>query len=97
MQDEDGMDIACPRCGGTDISEDSVVVRVMPPAKSLAASMLQTNKYEEHKNVPIIRCEDCGNVAFSEKTLAGLIPELNDPEIKDVEFVKLPERFHELN
>ena len=99
MLDDDDMEVVCPECGGTDIIDDSVTVRVMPRARSLKAAMLSplTHNYEEHKAVPVIRCQGCRNVAFRREALAELIPELNDPEITDVEFFRLPERFHERN
>jgi ribosomal protein S27E len=93
---DDDMEIVCPQCGGTDIVNSSVTVRVMPNARSFTAALLPTH-YEEHKNVPVIRCQGCNNIAFRREALGEIIPEINGAEIEDVEFFRLPAGFHERN
>lgn len=94
MRNTDGQEVTCPKCDSTDITAEKITLRIQIPLSHIAKALDVSIGHKDHKDFPILRCANCGNVALSEEDLIKIIPEIAGNRI---EFVQLPEKFHELN
>lgn len=92
-QDDD----ICPRCQSDDVVLDHVTLK-FDINTMMDGSMQALGVTErEHENFPILRCQNCGNIAMSRAALVKIIPALEE---QSFDLVRMPNSFgraHELN
>lgn len=90
-------DDICPECQSDDIALEHVTLKF--ELATMADGSLQALGVtdREHPNFPILRCQNCGNIAMSRAALIKIIPAL---DARDFDLVRMPDSFsrsHELN
>ena len=93
---EQGEDI-CPECQSDDVVLDHVTLKFRLDTMADGSMQALGIADREHENFPILRCQNCGNIAMSRAALVKIIPALEE---QSFDLVRMPDSFgraHELN
>ncbi len=87
----------CPRCQSPDVIFEHVTLQFGVHLMLTGAMDKLGIEKQTHENFPILRCQNCNNVALSEDALIKIIPALESQEFDLVQAPPAISRSHELN
>lgn len=90
-------DDVCPNCNSTDIKLESVTLRFGTHLMVDGTMDELGIKAVEHTDFPILRCNNCGNIALSKDSLMDIIPALADQEIQLISMPRSCAESHKWN